>query len=1206
MTTDRTHIDLQKHGLIEASAGTGKTYTIENLVVRLLREEERVELENILIVTFTEKAASELKIRIREKLEKEQVETGLDPKVRRKLRVSLDEFDKAAIHTIHGFCQTVLRDFAFENRIPLQGEVIPDAPLYGRLLKEQMRKQWPHIYGKHLKGMLRLTGFAEKPNDFLDTLIRLAKSCHESAGDRLLPDLGGRGFQTIQQELIAACMHVKALIKEGFSDRYRQLDFNARAKQNILDNQVVPIENTFLSLETASFDLGAFSTFMSQLEGITSSQRRGLACLIPEKWNKGGPNLHVVPELKPVHEGLEEVSRLLADLRYCLMVKAVRQLQTDLAVMKEDHGWISYYDMLARVETALSGPGAEDLLRTLRQRFKAAFIDEFQDTDPVQWRIFKTVFIDSPHERDNHLFVIGDPKQAIYAFRGADVYAYLGARAEMERLEQTGKALCYALATNWRSESRLIRIFNRLFCRDAWFKPEDAAGTFEIGYQETGSPPREMSLAEIKADASDRAMLNIVDLSESPSPRPAKLRYARFVARELRHLVKSKIRIQEKGGQERSLGFGDMAILVRTKSDVPFLEEALTRERIPYAFYKKPGLFESDEAVYTRLVFHAVLDPGDGSAVKKALLTPFFGWGLQDLYAWDDMPPTHPVKEILFKWNGLALTRKWGFLFQSLVEDSGLLVREGGGSRWDRAYTNYRQIFEFLEEAAYRKNLDFRRVCALLEFLHTPSTEMEEGVDIHQIETEAQKVQVMTLHVSKGLQFPVVFVAGGLTQPGSYLDAYHVYHLFSEIPERDGAHDGGSTGFTRIFDLHKSDSKRYEMEREDEDKRLYYVGATRAQFKLYLPFYPYKKRTPWLGPVCTLVSPALMEAFPRHEENPDVLWLRPEAAPVLSAAAVDGPAAPQRRTFAVSGFRDLLIPESYAERRIRVDSFSSLHQEQQQTVNVPGGEVPFQPDQRMKEDDEPPTATDSGLLLETSASHDIPGGIDVGLMFHSILERMNYRIALRTPPNASPHTAMLEDPRTREIILGQMTAYRVASQWTDAVCRIIWNTLTTPIPPFEEAFTLARLKSADRLHEAEFYYAFAVSNSGPANMRLGDRPKQFIRGFIDLIFRKDSKYHVADWKSNVLEAGYDQDAMAESMAESDYHLQYKLYAIAALRWLRQTLGDRFDPEKDWGGIFYFYLRGMGTGLGNGIYHVPPDRLGTLDQLEHELRSIVTF
>lgn len=1195
---DIHQIDLGHHGLIEASAGTGKTYTIENLVVRLLREEEDVELENILIVTFTEKAASELKVRIREKLEGTLNDPGLDPATLKKLRLCVDEFDRAAIHTIHGFCQSVLRDFAFENSAPLESEVIQDGPLYETLLKEQMRRRWPEIYGEDLQEILELSQFDEKRDEFLKAVISLAKSLNERAGDRLLPDLGGRDFKGIKEEIASAWMSVRSLIEPGFSDRYGQLNFNASAKKNILGKIVVPVEAHFDAGKEKTFDLRAFSELMAQIQDAGSSGRKGLDCLIPEKWNKGGGNLHVCPELDAVRQALEEVGRRLKDLHYCLTVDAVHRLQADVTLTKQAHGWISYSDMLSLVEKALYAEDAADLLNRIRDRFKAAFIDEFQDTDPIQWRIFKKIFIDSPDESGNRLFVIGDPKQAIYSFRGADVYAYLSAKMEMEKLAG-GKDGPYSLAVNWRSQPSLIAAFNRLFCRDAWFKPQADAGRFDIGYQETRSPDPADALAKMIADHSDRPVLTIVDLSLSPSPKPAKPRLARFVAQEIRHLTGSDIRIVEKGKGERSIGFGDMAILVRGKSDVPFLEDELKREMIPYAFYKKPGLFASDEAVYTRLIFHAILNPGDGSSFKKGMLTPFFGRQVQDLYAYEEIPPTHPVKEILFKWNGYAMTRRWGYLFQSLMEDSGLVGRGAGGIGWDRKYANYRQIFEYLKEVAYRKNLDFRGLSALLDLHGNAAWEADEGVDIHQIETESGKVQIMTMHVSKGLQFPVVFVAGGLTRPPSHQEAYHTYH------HREGGKS--SLEITRIMDLGKSGAAgRHEAEKADEDKRLYYVAATRAQFKLYLPFYIYRNAAPWLGPVCTLLSPALAEAFPRDAEDKDVLWLTADPPAGGATAPERSEAAAQKEKVAtVMGFEDLLIPDSYEERRARVDSFSSLHQGKRAADDVPAEEMAFQPDQPEKEDDEPFGARDMGALFEQEGPDEIPGGTDVGLMFHGILERMDYGVALRSGFEATDSgKCLLEDPGAREIILREMTAYRVDARWQDAVCTILWNTLTTPIPSFCDGFTLACLKGEDRLHEAAFYYAFPSLSErpGPGTGRKGRH--RLIRGFVDLIFRKGGKYYVADWKSNYLEAGYDPESMTRSMAESDYHLQYKVYAIAALRWLRQSLGGRFIPEDHWGGVFYFYLRGMGAAGGDGIYHVPADQLGSLEQLEEEMSSVL--
>jgi exodeoxyribonuclease V beta subunit len=1198
---DFNQIDLTRHGLIEASAGTGKTYTIENLVVRLLKETD-VELENILLVTFTEKAASELKIRIRKKLEKELDDSKDKAKTSKKLSDTLDAFDKASIHTIHGFCQTVLRDFAFENKVLFESEVINDAPLFETLLKEQMRKDWPEIYGGDLKEILEISRFNQRKGSFSDTIINLAQFLHRAAGDRLLPDLRGRGFKEIKGETASACMEIKTLLSsEGeFSRGYAQLNFNAGAKKNILKNIVVPVEDYFEEAEENRFDIRDLSDLMTQVEDAKSGGRRGLESLVPEKWNKGGTNLEVCPNLEALKHKLEKLNIRLNDLQYTLPAETIHRLQDDVSRTKQGHGWISYYDMLSLVDKALYSDNSANLLGKLRNRFKVAFIDEFQDTDPVQWRIFRKIFIDSrDDDLQNLLFVIGDPKQAIYSFRGADVYAYLSARNEMERLEKKGRAGLYSLSVNWRSQPELITAFNTLFCGEAWFKPQAIAGEFEIGYQSTGFPEKDERPVKMIADNSGRPVLNIVDLSEAPSPRPAKPRLARFVACEIKHLISSDIRMKEKGGDECKIGFGDICILVRSRSDVPFIEEELVRQKIPYTFYKKPGLFVSDEAVYTSLLFHAILDPGDNSALKKALLTPFFGFNLTGLFVYEEMPPSHPVKEMLFKWNGYAMSQRWSRLFQSLVEDSGLLSRGTMESGWDRKYTNYQQIFEYLEEVAYRKNLDFRGLSAILDVYRNRSIDADEGVDIHQIETEARKVQIMTMHVSKGLEFPVVFVAGGLTQPASYLDKYHTYH---EIKK-----GGLSSEIRRIVDLAKSGGGgRHESEKMDEDKRLYYVASTRAQFKLYLPFYIHETNAPWLGPVCTQLSPALLNAFPGSKADEDVVWLNADHYSGASSTQTGFEKTPRRAAIpAGEAFELLSVQESYRQRRIKLDSFSSLHQKMSQVGEGREENLSFQTEQRGKEDDEGFASPGIGAVSGERDLKEVPGGIDVGLMFHDILEHIDYGVVLKAiTQTREPVLSLMHDAGTREIILGQMETHRVDVRWKDSVCRILGNTLTTPVAPVADDFILAHLKEEDRLHEVEFYYSFpshAIRSNRVPDCETSNR---FIRGFVDLVFRKDRKFYIADWKSNYLETGYNLESMEKSMAHSDYHLQYKLYAVAVLRWLKQVIGDQFNPEKDFGGVFYFYLRGMGIDEGAGIYHVPPDELGSLEQLEEEIEMIL--
>ena len=1190
---DFNKIDLTRHALIEASAGTGKTYTIENLVIRLLKERDDVELENILLVTFTEKATSELKIRIREKLQRELKDVTNSKKTQEKLKNSLDSFDKASIYTIHGFCQTVLRDFAFENSTAFQNEVIDDAPLFETLLREQMRRTWPEIYEGHLQEVLEVSQFNKQKDAFLKTLTGLAKSIHREGGDKLLPDLEGRGFEEIKREIASTCLELKTLLgSDGkFSHGFSQLNFNSRARNSIYKKMVVPIEDYFSRAEQGNLDIRALSALMVRIAQTVSSGRKGTDCLIPEKWNQDKPNLEACPNIEVVKQKLEEINTRLRDLQCVLTVGTIYRLQDDLKRTKQNHGWISYFDMLTRVEKALYGDNSTRLLKNLRGRFKTAFIDEFQDTDAVQWKIFKKIFIDNRSDSlGNLLFLIGDPKQAIYSFRGGDVYVYLSAKNEMARLVKKDKARLYSLSTNWRSVPEMITVFNALFCSEPWFKPQNLTGPFEIGYQTSDSPGEDERPRAVKEDNSGRPVLNIVDLTKARSAGPAKAMLASFIAHEIKHLISSHIKITEKAGGDREIGFGDICILVRGKSDVSFVEEELTSLGIPYAFYKKPGLFFSDEARCISFVFHAILDPGNTSATKKALLTPFFGFDLPGLFTYEEMPPSHPAKEMLLKWNGYALSRHWSALFQSMMEESGLLFRETAESGWDRKYTNYSQIFEYLVEMAYRKNLDFRGLSATLDIYRREALNPDEDTGIHQIETEAQKVQIMTIHVSKGLEFPIVFLAGGLTQPGSYKEPYHTYH---EVKK-----NGAFSKAVRIVDLTKmTGSKKHEDEKADENRRLYYVASTRAQFKLYLPFYVYGKQAPWLGPVCTLVSPALTAAVSAKKSDKNILFLAADHhSGVLLNKTELGKPQPQPTIPAGDEFELFPAQESYQYRKIRLESFSGLHRKMTRPHLTDEQESSFQTEkQKRKEDDESFGSEDMTFESPENEPGDMPGGIDVGLMFHDILEYIDYGLVLKKrAPGRKTIGSLTDDPNTREMILKQMEVHGINERWEEYIFTVIRNTLTTPVTPVGDGFSLAHLRKEDRLHEVEFYYSFPDRETHDG----------FIRGFVDLVFRKGQKFYIADWKSNYLETGYDTESMEKNMDHAHYHLQYKLYAIAILRWLKQTMADQFDPDKNFGGIFYFYLRGMGTGKGHGVYYVSPDKLGSLSQLEAEVQAII--
>jgi exodeoxyribonuclease V beta subunit len=228
---------------------------------------------------------------------------------------------------------------------------------------------------------------------------------------------------------------------------------------------------------------------------------------------------------------------------------------------------------------------------------------------------------------------------------------------------------------------------------------------------------------------------------------------------------------------------------------------------------------------------------------------------------------------------------------------------------------------------------------------------------------------------------------------------------------------------------------------------------------------------------------------------------------------------------------------------------------------------------------------------------EIPGGANTGSMLHEILEVIDYQTVVKHPDG------LLVRKDTREIIETAMARYGIAPSYQNEVCKLIAATLTAKVPVAQDVILLGDLKPSQRLHETEFFFPMPMAGSHTPvvpDLDIKGGPKGYIRGFIDLIFQSNGKFYIADWKSNRLAEGYARASMEKSMAEANYHLQYKIYTVATLRWLKKTGGNRFDPALHFGGIYYFYLRGMGTGDGNGIYHVTPDEVGQFDRLEEEI------
>jgi len=1167
-------VDLSRHAVIAASAGTGKTYSLEQLVLRLLIE-RKAQLDEILLVTYTEKAAGELKGRLRQRLETAQRDV---PRHAAVLQTALDAFDRAHVYTIHGFCQRTLQEYAFEHREDFRQELAQDPDLLESAFRELQRKAWRAEYGERLADVLELAGYngASGSENWERRVLNIAANFRKGCGHLLRPEALD-GWPEILRELdvnlradlergrrLAGPLHIDRLHEHALYLGFGNLAFKADWRESRRNKLLLPLLQWLAGSGAENRPIVAFHRLLDACAGASSFDKHGFAMLTTQLPKKAQPQIDEF--CTGLNELVEIVERRRCDLdvlRHQLAIRTVVQLQESLLAYKRERGLQSFEDMLTRVDDALDpdrNPHAGTLVAALRHRYQYAIVDEFQDTDPIQWRIFEHIFVAG--EPEQRLFVVGDPKQAIFGFRGADLQTYLTAT---EELKSKYKAHDYPLDVNWRSSPELLGTLNRLFERGDWF-----AGT-GITYRPVQTPPEKERRYQLVADHTDRKAVTLVDLSGPQRLTEAREEYARFMADEIARLLALPrgmplLKFEKKGQEARLLQADDICVLVSKRKEAAALLAALRVRQIPYSFYKQPGLWQSDEAVHLSYLLSALARPTDLQAFRKALLTRFFRVRPEEMVQAEDLPPSHPAWELFQRWLGFVEEQNWAPFFQSIFEDTGLLHHNLHEADAERRLANCRHIMQTLEQAAYAENLDMLGVLDLLERMRRRRADSE--TDLQPIETEQPKVRIMTVHASKGLEFPVVFLAGGFTSGGTR----------NYLTYRDGSR--------LVFDLRselESSKQACKVEEDAENRRLMYVALTRAMFKLYLPKVAgdTKKYRGRAGPLVTIVAQAVEKAALEELTGPPIGSVvvsapPPKAASLSSQAAAAFTAKTPEAVFAA--LPDLLDQPDFDffQRRIVIRSFSSLHRRSAAQAS----EGPSYAQRLPRADDD---------RQDALAGQDPLRGTVFGDLVHDVLEQIDFTSVGHAP---DWQALLAEGSSTRRLLDEELAKHlpRFASRLSPEqlreaslhqVARLIWNALQTPLAALGVA--LWQVPPQDRLQELEFH--FPEDEAPPPEVR---REEGFLTGFMDLVFRREGKYFLADWKTNLLPDGYAPEQLAQSMRDCDYTRQYRLYLQALARWLRRALGGDFDPERDFGGVYYLFVRGMnGRDETTGVFFCRP-------------------
>lgn len=1116
---DAATVPLTDSNLIEASAGTGKTYSIAILVLRILLE-QKITIREILMVTFTKAAVAELEERVRlfvrsahkVSLGKEITDSNITELVQRainaadvetvqqKLKDALLFLDETSVLTIHSFCQQTLNEFAFETNQLFGTEMIPDIK---PVIEEELNKCWR----KHITTM---------PVPLLATVwsVDLKKGISKAIEEHL----SGKkyfGYDDALDYSITSTDH----------EEWLKLMESAAKKENELRDALhkYVVENTESikrNTSNAHAKKGPLLLIHSPKEFLGSIWEKRGTVYIPKSFPEILEKLELCDgcsqESKRVHQII--ISRL-----HCLFIQEV---QKGVLFFKLRNNLLSYDDMIQNLHKALVDKENQPLVNALQEKYKAVFVDEFQDTDRQQFEIFDQAF-----GNNTILFYIGDPKQSIYAWRKADIFTYFKARSTAKHV--------YGMNQNYRSSPKLIAAMNRFFL------PYENFDTFFFGNDEEAIRyhPVESPESNKKAQLLQNGLPEIpISVFKAPNKEVLSEQVALQVALLLQDRTYS-LTINENA---RAVVPSDIGILVRTGKQGRAVKTALAKLGIPSVTIDESKVLQSDEASYLLYLMDAMESP-DRSSINRALLSPFTGFDTEDILLLDD-------EKTLGLFNKYKLNWQQEGIFTALmafIADFGTrnVLLQQHSEMGERALTNLLQLTELLHQVQSRKNLSMPELISWLKRgIDGMVTEGDEYVQ--RVESDEDAVKIVTIHKSKGLEYNIVLAP--------FLDfcVLGKHTFFSFRSPETGDYIGVEK--SRITQQQQEWTNR---QAEQENRRLLYVALTRTVYKCFIFKNEHYKSSTLSSFLNSLVSapPSLIEFEKEQPEDP----VQPYRKSNINVAPVK--AAP--------------VHFHLLEQNWRKMSYTML---------AAKGDIALRPRSEKRQDP-----------YETFILHTLKRGAKTGNLLHYIFENINFA--------EETHWERVINEAIRRYVPGQQDLY------LPMLRQLLQHVFNTEIKIDQSSFSLASIDFKKRI--AEFEFDFPVPEFVPellnglsddlssirvkGSQELSSRQLEGImNGKMDLFFEHQGYYYILDWKSNYLgplPEDYADTALATAMNESNYHLQYLIYTLAAKKYLESRLPG-FDYETQFGGVIYLFVRGMRQGTDTGIFAYKPP-LSRILQLE---------
>ena len=1179
-------LPLNQISLIEASAGTGKTYTIGSLYLRLLLKagennfSRPLNVEEILVVTFTEMATEELKKKIRERItdaidklttfsetqdksafKNDEFLTALCDNLNifeaiHRLKLAEQNMDLAAIYTIHGFCRRMLMQYAFHSGIHFNLELIKDqSDLLVRFANEFWRE---HFYPLPFE----MADFIANELGSPDYVLSLLES---DLGKNLIVDLENQQALSIS---ITEFLH--QYLGEYFKDIKALKRFWLESAGKISELITEELNKDYAkgepkSLSRRSYNTSRLAKWIEKVNAWANNPRDYLLndtlmsyftqSALGEKGEEGAS-----PFIAPIFTELEERANALMSpdlLRRVILYHYRQGLQQKLLDYKLNHQEKSFDDLLRLLCEALQGAQGDELAEMIRFQYPFAMIDEFQDTDSQQYAIFSKIYRDNP-EKNTGFIMIGDPKQAIYRFRGADIFTYLKASDEAQSR--------FELTKNYRSEKHLVDGVNALF--DFLQSP--------FIYQNinfTAVDSRDDHLRFYlngKAEPAYRFYL-------TESDKVNKTEMAKICAISIQHWLKSAAENQAVFQNEdtcKTLQPANIAVLVKNRYEAADVIQELQKLGIASVYLSdQSSVFDSHVAVELLRILKACLNVAE-RPILNAIATALFGLNAADI---------HKIQQNEADWQRWAYSfaqyqqtwQRQGILvmLHQILLEQGISERLLSQATGERDLTDFLHLAEILQQAA---TLHESEAALLSWFEKQIQGEGRQEAQIR-LESERQLVKIVSIHKSKGLEYDLVWLPF-LAVPSKIPTAGDMNVYYSK--ERDET----------LWDMENRNLNALYEETFAEELRLLYVALTRAKYQMAFAL-PAQFDKKWnalhyvlsqgeIGKEIALSAPkdteTLLQAFKEKMQDNVEICTKPnlKALPALS----------------INTKHDELKAAEFTgniEQDWRITSFTSIEQghRRQNYFAESAGKKHAVFDDAKDYDSQNSIEISTALLNENESNIlDLPRGKQVGTALHRHFENCYFSDLANTE----------EIDKLRQSLQLDETFTEPLQNWLQQISH-------TPLSN-EIGIALADLANKDCIKEMPFYLAIrehfdveAFNRVLKAHHHLPSELLQFeqiqgmVRGSIDLVFRHNGKYYLVDYKSNFLGStlsDYNQEALKKEMLHSHYDWQYLIYTLALHRYL-QSVVPHYDYARDFGGVFYLFLRGMNGEPQSGVFYDRP-------------------